>query len=111
MTECFYGDPTIEYFYSDIILDPVSKEAGRLIGKEVYASLIPARCLMIANGRCKRPYRCFLESIEPESTLPFYVRAVSTDNSESVFYKSFPCIISKKGQAELERFSLREMLE
>ena len=85
-----------EYFYSDVIIDPVSREAGRLIGKEVYASLIPARCLMIANGRCKRTYRCFLESIEPESSLPFYVKVVETDNPEDVSYKSFPCIISRK---------------
>ena len=86
----------IEYFYSDVILDPVSREARRLIGKEVYASLIPARCLMIANGKCRRTYRCFLESIEPESSLPFYVRVVETDNPESISYKSFPCIVSKK---------------
>ena len=85
-----------EYFYSDVIIDPVSREAGRLIGKEVYASLIPARCLMIANGKCRRTYRCFLESIEPESSLPFYVRVVETDNPESISYKSFPCIIPRK---------------
>ena len=97
MTECFYGDETIEYFYSDIIIDPASREARKLIGKEVYASLIPTRCLMIANGRCKRPYRCFLESIEPESTFPFHVRVVDTDSSESDSYKSFPRIIPKKG--------------
>ena len=87
----------IKYFYSDVIIDPVSREAGRLIGKEVYASLIPARCLMVANGRCKRTYRCFLESIEPESTLPFHVRVVDIDDPESIFYKSFPCIVPKKG--------------
>ena len=86
----------VKYFYSDVIIDPVSREAGRLIGKEVYASLIPARCLMIANGRCKRTYRCFLESIEPESNLPFYVKVVETDNPESSSYKSFPCIVPKK---------------
>ena len=86
----------IEYFYSDIIIDPTSKEAEKLIGKEVYASLIPTRCLMIANGRCRRPYRCFLESIEPKSTFPFHVRVVDTDSSESASYKSFPCIIPKK---------------
>ena len=86
----------IEYFYSDVIIDPVSREAGRLIGKEVYASLIPARCLMIANGKCRRTYRCFLESIEPESSLPFYVRVVETDNPESISYKSFPCIVPRK---------------
>ena len=96
MIECFYGDETIKYFYSDIIIDPISREAIGLIGKEVYASLIPARCLMIANGRCKRTYRCFLESIEPESSLPFYVRVVDTDDPESISYKSFPCIIPKK---------------
>ena len=86
----------IEYFYSDVIIDPVSREARRLIGKEVYASLIPARCLMIANGKCRRTYRCFLESIEPESSLPFYVRVVETDNAESISYKSFPCIVPRK---------------
>lgn len=86
-----------EYFYSDVIIDPVSREAGRLIGKEVYTSLIPARCLMIANGRCKRTYRCFLESLEPESTLPFHVRVVDIDDPESISYKSFPCIVPKKG--------------
>ena len=86
----------IEYFYSDVIIDPVSREARRLIGKEVYASLIPARCLMIANGKCRRTYRCFLESIEPESSLPFYVRVVETDNPESISYKSFPCIVLRK---------------
>ena len=86
-----------EYFYSDVIIDPVSREAGRLIGKEVYASLIPARCLMIANGRCKRTYRCFLESLEPESTLPFHVRVVDIDDPESTSYKSVPCIVPKKG--------------
>ena len=96
MRECFYGDETIKYFYSDIIIDPISREAMGLIGKEVYASLIPARCLMIANGRCKRPYRCFLESIEPESSLPFYVRVVEADNPEDVSYKSFPCIVPRK---------------
>lgn len=86
----------IEYLYSDVIIDPVSREARRLIGKEVYASLIPARCLMIANGKCRRTYRCFLESIEPESSLPFYVRVVETDNPESISYKSFPCIVPRK---------------
>lgn len=96
MIECFYGDETIKYFYSDIIIDPISIEAMGLIGKEVYASLIPARCLMIANGKCKRPYRCFLESIEPEKTIPFYVKVIEDDNPEDVSYKSFPCIISKK---------------
>ena len=96
MIECFYGDEMIKYFYSDIAIDPSSIEAMRLIGKEVYASLIPARCLMIANGRCKRAYRCFLESIEPESTLPFCVRVVDIDDPESISYKSFPCIIPKK---------------
>ena len=96
MIECFYGDEAIKYFYSDVIIDPLSVEAMRLIGKEVYASLIPTRCLMIANGRCKRTYRCFLESIEPESSLPFYVRVVEIDNPESISYKSFPCIIPKK---------------
>ena len=96
MIECFYGDETIEYFYSDVIIDPLSREAMGLIGKEVYASLIPARCLMIANGKCKRPYRCFLESIEPEKTIPFYVRVADIDDPESISYKSFPCIIPKK---------------
>ena len=96
MIECFYGDETIKYFYSDIIIDPISREAMIQIGKEVYASLIPARCLMIANGKCKRPYRCFLESIEPEKTIPFYVRVVDIDDSENVSYSSFPCIIPKK---------------
>ena len=86
----------IKYFYSDVIIDPVSREAGRLIGKEVYASLIPARCLMIANGKYKRTYRCFLEGIEPRSSLPFYVRVVETDNPESSSYKFFPCIVPKK---------------
>ena len=86
-----------EYFYSDVIIDPVSREAGRLIGKEVYTSLIPARCLMIANGRCKRTYRCFLESLEPESTLPFHVRVIDIDDPESISYKSVPCIVPKKG--------------
>ena len=86
----------IEYLYSDVIIDPVSREARRLIGKEVYASLIPARCLMIANGKCKRAYRCFLESIESESSLPFYVKVVESDNPEDVSYKSFPCIIPRK---------------
>ena len=57
MIECVYGDETIEYFYSDVVIDPSSVEAWRLIGKEVYASLIPARCLMIANGKCKCTYR------------------------------------------------------
>ena len=57
MIECFYGDEMIKYFYSDIIIDPISREAMGLIGKEVYASPIPARCLMIANGKCKRTYR------------------------------------------------------
>ena len=86
----------IEYFYSDAIIDPVSREAMELIGKEVYASLIPARCLMIANGKCKRTYRCFLESIEPESSLPFHVKVIESDNPEDVFYKSFPCIVPRK---------------
>ena len=86
----------IEYFYSDIIIDPTSKDAGNLIGKEVYAGLIPTRCLMIANGRCKRTYRCCLESIEPESSLPFYVRVVEADNPEDVSYKSFPRIVRRK---------------
>ena len=96
MIECVYGDETIKYFYSDIVIDPLSVEATRLIGREVYASLIPARCLMIANGRCKRTYRCFLESIEPESSLPFYVRVVEIDNPENISYKSFPCIVPEK---------------
>ena len=86
----------IEYFYSDIIIDPTSKDAGNLIGKEVYTGLIPTRCLMIANGKCKRPYRCFLESIEPESSFPFCVRVVEADNPKDISYKSFPCIIPKK---------------
>ena len=96
MIECFYGDEMIKYFYNDIVIDPSSIEAMRLIGKEVYASLIPARCLMIANGKCKRAYRCFLESIEPESSLPFYVKVVESDNPEDISYKSFPCIIPRK---------------
>ena len=96
MIECVYGDETIKYFYSDVVIDPSSVEAWRLIGKEVYASLIPARCLMIANGKCKRPYRCFLESVEYEKTLPFYVRVVDIDDSENFSYSSFPCIIPKK---------------
>ena len=87
----------IDYFYSDIIIDPTSKDAGNLIGEEVYAGLIPTRCLMIANGKCKRTYRCFLESIEPESSLPFYVRVVEADNPEDISYKSFPCIVLRKG--------------
>ena len=96
MIEYFYGDETIEYFYSDVIIDPLSREAMVLIGKEVYAGLIPARCLMIANGKCKRAYNCFLEGIEPQSSLPFYVRVVDIDDPESISYKSFPCIIPKK---------------
>ena len=96
MIECVYGDETIKYFYSDVVIDPSSVEAWKLIGKEVYASLIPARCLMIANGKCKCAYSCFLESIEPENSLPFYVRVVDTDDPESTSYKSFPCIIPKK---------------
>ena len=96
MIECFYGDETIKYFYSDIIIDPISREAMGLIGKEVYASLIPARCLMIANGKCKRAYSYFLEGIEPKSSLPFYVRVVEADNPEDISYKSFPCIVPKK---------------
>ena len=96
MIECVYGDETIKYFYSDVVIDPSSVEAWRLIGKEVYASLIPARCLMIANGRCKRTYRCFLESLEPESTLPFYVRVVDIDDPENISYKYFPCIIREQ---------------
>ena len=96
MIECVYGDETIEYFYSDVVIDPSSVEARRLIGKEVYASLIPARCLMIANGKCKCAYSCFLEGIEPKSSLPFYVRVVESDNPEDISYKSFPCIVPKK---------------
>ena len=96
MIECVYGDETVEYFYSDVVIDPSSVEARRLIGKEVYASLIPARCLMIANGKCKCAYSCFLEGIEPKSSLPFYVRVVEADNPEDISYKSFPCIIPKK---------------
>ena len=96
MIECFYGDETIKYFYSDIIIDPLSREAMVLIGKEVYAGLIPARCLMIANGKCKRPYRCFLESIEPDKTIPFYVRFLYLCYAESRYFNSFPCIIPKK---------------
>ena len=96
MIECVYGDETIEYFYSDVVIDPSSAETWRLIGKEVYASLIPARCLMIANGKCKCAYSCFLEGIEPKSSLPFYVRVVEADNPEDISYKSFPCIIPKK---------------
>ena len=96
MIECFYEDETIKYFYSDVIIDPISREAMIQIGKEVYASLIPARCLVIANGKCKRTYRCFLESIEPESSLPFCVKVIEADNPEDVSYKSFPCIIPKK---------------
>lgn len=86
----------IEYLYSDIIIDPTGKDVGNLIGEEVYAGLIPTRCLMIANGRCKRPYRCFLESIEPKNSLPFYVKVIEDDNPEDISYKSFPCIIPKK---------------
>ena len=86
----------IEYFYSDIIIDPTSKDVGNLIGKEVYAGLIPTGCLMIANGKRERPDRCFLESVEPEKTIPFYVRAVDIDDPENISYKSFPCIIPKK---------------
>ena len=96
MIECFYEDETIKYFYSDVVIDPSSVEAWRLIGKEVYGSLIPARCLMIANGKCKRAYSCFLEGIEPESSLPFCVRVVETDNPEDISYKSFPCIVPRK---------------
>ena len=96
MIECVYGDETIEYFYSDVVIDPSSVEARKLIGKEVYASLIPARCLMIANGKCKCAYSCFLEGIEPKSSLPFYVRVVESDNPEDISYKSFPCIVPKK---------------
>ena len=96
MIECVYGDETIKYFYSDVVIDPSSVEAWRLIGKEVCASLIPARCLMIANGKCKRAYSYFLEGIEPKSSLPFYVRVVEADNPEDISYKSFPCIIPKK---------------
>ena len=96
MIEYFYGDETIEYFYSDVIIDPLSREAMGLIGKEVYASLIPACCLIIANGKCKRAYNCFLEGIEPQSSLPFYVRVVETDNPEDISYKSFPWIVPKK---------------
>ena len=90
MIECFYGDETIKYFYSDVVIDPSSVEAWRLIGKEVYASLIPARCLMIANGKCKCIYRCFLESIEPKSSLPFYVRVVEADNPGGYLLQVFP---------------------
>ena len=97
MIECVYGDETIKYFYSDVVIDPSSTEACGLIGKEVYASLIPARCLMIANGKCKRAYRCFLESVEPKSSLPFYVRVVEANNPEDISYKSFPCIVPRKG--------------
>ena len=96
MIECVYGDETIKYFYSDVVIDPSSAETWRLIGKEVYASLIPARCLMIANGKYKRAYRCFLEGIEPKSSLPFYVRVVEADNPEVISYKSFPCIVPRK---------------
>ena len=96
MIERFYGDETIKYFYSDIIIDPISREAMGLIGKEVYASLIPARCLMIANGKCKCTYRCFLESIEPKNSLPFYVKVIVADNREHVSFKSFPCIVPRK---------------
>ena len=96
MIECFYGDKTIEYFYSDVIIDPLSREAMGLIGKEVYASLVPARCLMIANGKCKRAYSCFLEGIEPQSSLPFYVRVVEADNPEDISYKSFPCVVPRR---------------
>ena len=96
MIECFCGDETIKYFYSDVVIDPLSAEAWRLIGKKVYASLIPACCLMIANGKCKREYSYLLEGIEPKSSLPFYVRVVKADNPEDISYKSFPCIILKK---------------
>ena len=96
MIECVCGQETIKYFYSDVVIDPSSVEARKLIGKEVYASLIPARCLMIANGKCKCAYSCFLEGIEPKSSLPFYVRVVEADNPEDISYKSFPCIVPKK---------------
>ena len=96
MIECFYGDKTIEYFYSDVIIDPLSREAMGLIGKEVYVSLVPARCLMIANGKCKRAYSCFLEGIEPQSSLLFYVRVVEADNPEDISYKSFPCVVPRR---------------
>ena len=98
MIECVYGDETIEYVYSDVVIDPSSVEAWRLIGKEVYASLIPARCLMIANGKCKCTYRCFLESIEPKSSLPFYVRVIEADNPGDISYKSFPVLFLRRSK-------------
>ena len=96
MIECVYGDETIKYFYSDVVIDPSSVEAWRLIGKQVYASLIPARCLMSANGKCKRAYSYFLEGIEPKSSLPFDVKVVEDANPEDISYNSFPCIVPKK---------------
>lgn len=85
-----------EYMFRDLIIDPETPGLEGLIGKEVYASLIPARCLMIANGKCRRTYRCFLESIEPESSLPFCVKVIEADNPGDISYKSFPCIIPKR---------------
>ena len=91
-----WGLKVVEYSYSDVIIDPTSKNAESLISKEVYASFIPARCLAIANGDREDRYRYFLESINPESSFPFYVRIVEADNPEDVSYKSEICIIPRK---------------
>lgn len=86
----------IEYFYSDIIIDPTNKDVEGLIGKEVYPDYYPMTCLIIAKGSRNGKYRCFLESIELKSVFPFYIRTIEADNPESISYGYFPCIIPKK---------------
>ena len=98
MIECVYGDETIKYFYSDVVIDPSSIEAWEPIGKEVYASLIPARCLMIANGKCKCTYKCFLESIEPKNSLPFYVKVVEADNPGDISINLSPVLFLRRSK-------------
>lgn len=89
-----------EYTWNEIIINPTSEDANNYIGKEVYASLTPIQCLRIANGICENKDRFFLESINPNSSSPFYIKLVEADNPKNIAYKPFPCIILRDEELE-----------
>ena len=89
-----------EYTWNEIIINPTNEDANNYIGKEVYASLTPIQCLRIANGICENKDIFFLESINPNSSSPFYIKLVEADNPKNIAYKSFPCIILRNEELE-----------
>ena len=86
-----------EYTFNDLIANPETPDLESLIGKEVYYSNTPLRCVAQANENIGVST---LRAIRKGDYFPFLVE--TSNGKDSLNYACFSCIIPKKEEPKLE---------